>query len=224
MVECINVNKEFKIGNVPLIVLNNVSMRIERGEFVAVIGKSGSGKSTLLNLIGLIDTITSGEILIDSVSLNFLSASQKADIRNRKIGYVFQSFYLEPSYEVFKNVEMPLIIGNMPKKQRKKRVEECLRKVDMYEKYYSYTNTLSGGEMQRVSIARALANKPDLILADEPCGNLDSVNTDNIMQVLTDLKNEGNTIIMVTHSAEEAAWADRIITLKDGRIVDDERK
>jgi putative ABC transport system ATP-binding protein len=119
---------------------------------------------------------------------------------------------------------MPLIIGNVSAKERKIRVEECLRKVDMFDKYHADTNTLSGGEMQRVCIARALANKPELILADEPCGNLDSVNTENIMQILLRLKDEGNTIIMVTHSNEEAARADRMIALKDGRIINDERK
>lgn len=222
MIKCIDIYKEYKTGNEQHKVLDGISLDVTRGEFVAVNGKSGSGKSTLLNLIGLIDTATSGVILIDGIDINSLSAKNKANIRNKKIGFVFQSFYLEPSYEVYKNIEIPLIIRNIPVKERKKRVEECLQKVDMSDKYSAYTNTLSGGEMQRVSIARALANKPELILADEPCGNLDSLNSENIMKILVSLKNEGKTIIMVTHSNEEAAQADRIVTLKDGRIINDE--
>ncbi|MDR2546168.1 MAG: ABC transporter ATP-binding protein [Lachnospiraceae bacterium] len=218
VVECVNVHKEFEIGDIPLSVLSGVSMRVESGEFVAVVGKSGSGKSTLLNIIGLLDTVTGGEIIIDNVGINTLSDSQRAILRNKRIGFIFQSFYLEPSYEVYKNVEIPLIIGNTPKRERKIRIDECLRKVGMYDKYKAYTHTLSGGEKQRVCIARALANNPRLILADEPCGNLDSVNTEVIMQIFMKLKNEGNTVIMVTHSHEEAAWAERTITLKDGCI------
>lgn len=221
MVNCMNVTKEYFAGNTFLAV-NNVSFKVDAGEFVALVGKSGSGKSTLLNMIGLIDVATSGLIEIDGIDVSSISSNQKALFRNNKIGYIFQSFYLEPSYTVYKNIEIPLLVSNMEARKRKQRIEECLEQVNMLHKIYANTSELSGGEKQRICIARAMANRPKLILADEPCGNLDSENTENIMRLLLNLHKLGTTIIMVTHSDEDAKRADRIIRLKDGEIVSDD--
>lgn len=221
MVKCTNVSKKYMEGEI-FYAINNVSFQIKTGEFVALVGKSGSGKSTLLNMIGLIDSQTSGLIEVDGIDVSTMSASQKALFRNREIGYIFQSFYLEPSYTVYKNVEIPLLISNMETRQRKQRIEKCLELVEMLHKIHANTCDLSGGEKQRICIARAIANCPKLVLADEPCGNLDSENTENIMRLLMKLHAAGTTIILVTHSDDEARRADRIIRLKDGEIIDDE--
>lgn len=221
MIICSNIIKKYKNGSEDTAVINDVSLHIEKGEFVALTGKSGSGKSTLMNMIGLIDTADSGIITIAGSDTSKMSGVERADVRNRKIGYIFQSFYLESKYTVYKNIEMPLLISDVPKNERKKRVAECMEYVDMSKKADQLAETLSGGEKQRVCIARALANDPDIILADEPCGNLDSVNTRNVMELLKKLKDSGKTILMVTHSMEDASCADRIITLKDGAIVNE---
>lgn len=221
MVRCMNVSKEYKEGE-SFFAVHKVSLQIKEGEFAALVGKSGSGKSTLLNMIGLIDSQTSGSIEINGIDVSTMNANQKALFRNKEIGYIFQSFYLEPSYSVYKNVEIPLLISNMKAKQRNQRIEECLEQVDMLHKMHAKTSDLSGGEKQRICIARAIANNPKLILADEPCGNLDSENTENIMRLLMKLHKLGTTIIMVTHSDADAQRADRIIRLKDGEIVSDE--
>lgn len=221
MIICSNIIKKYKNGSEDTAVINDVSLHIEKGEFVALTGKSGSGKSTLMNMIGLIDTADSGIITIAGSDTSKMSGVERADVRNRKIGYIFQSFYLESKYTVYKNIEMPLLISDVPKNERKKRVAECMEYVDMSKKADQLAETLSGGEKQRVCIARALANDPDIILADEPCGNLDSVNTRNVMELLKKLKDSGKTILMVTHSMEDASYADRIITLKDGAIVNE---
>ncbi|AEV69701.1 ABC transporter ATP-binding protein [Acetivibrio clariflavus] len=221
MVLCQNVFKEFKAGT-SFVAVNNVSLHVKTGEFVSIIGKSGSGKSTLLNLIGLIDKPTSGNIFIDGIDSSNMVESQLARIRCEKLGYIFQSFYLDHNYSVYKNVEIPLLIANMPSNKRRERVETCLEQVGMLNKLHSKTSTLSGGEKQRVCIARALANNPSLLLADEPCGNLDSENTQVIMEIFQVLNQKGVTIIMVTHDIEDAKKANRIITMKDGKIISDE--
>lgn len=221
MIICSNIIKKYKNGSEDTAVINDVSLHIEKGEFVALTGKSGSGKSTLMNMIGLIDTADSGIITIAGSDTSKMSGVERADVRNRKIGYIFQSFNLESKYTVYKNIEMPLLISDVPKNERKKRVAECMEYVDTSKKADQLAETLSGGEKQRVCIARALANDPDIILADEPCGNLDSVNTRNVMELLKKLKDSGKTILMVTHSMEDASCADRIITLKDGAIVNE---
>ena len=224
MITCQNIVKRFRNGSEETTVINDVSLHIERGEFVALTGKSGSGKSTLMNMIGLIDTADIGIISIDGSDTSKLTSIQRADIRNRKMGYIFQSFYLESRYTVYKNIEMPMLIADVPKSERKKRIAECMEYVDISNKADQLAETLSGGEKQRVCIARALANDPEMILADEPCGNLDSANTKRVMELLKKLKDSGKTILMVTHSMEDAQYADRIITLKDGVIINENRK
>jgi len=223
MVLCKNVFKEFNNGTT-FIAVNNVSFHVKAGEFVAIMGKSGSGKSTLLNLIGLIDKPTSGSIFIDGIASSDMNESQLAGIRLEKIGYVFQSFYLDHNYSVYKNVEIPLLIANTPSHKCRERVEICLEQVGMLDKLHSKAGTLSGGEKQRVCIARALANNPSLLLADEPCGSLDSENTEVIMEIFQSLNQKGVTIIMVTHDIEEGKKANRIITMKDGKIISDENQ
>ena len=185
-------------------------------------GKSGSGKSTLLNCLGLIDTPNEGTIIIDGEKVSALSQKEKADIRCKKIGYIFQNFFLEEHYSVERNVELPLIITGLHKKERKKRITNCLECVGMTHKRKQLAKNLSGGEKQRVCIARALSNQPEILLADEPCGNLDSENTNNIMKILTQLHQEGKTIVLVTHSLEEAEYADRKILMKDGMNIENE--
>ena len=224
MITCSNIVKKFQNGNAETTVINDVSLHIEKGEFVALTGKSGSGKSTLMNMIGLIDTADSGIIDIAGSDTSKMTSIERANIRNKKIGYIFQSFYLENKYTVFKNIEMPMLIADVSKNERKKRIAECMEYVDISKKSDQLAETLSGGEKQRVCIARALANDPEIILADEPCGNLDSVNTKKVMELLKKLQDIGKTILMVTHSMEDAQYADRIITLKDGVIINENQK
>jgi len=219
MLRCKNIIKEYKTDT-SFFALTDVSLDINKGEFVSIVGKSGSGKSTLMNIIGLIDTPTSGFVVIDGVKTQNISSSEKAKLRNQKIGYVFQSFHLEPTYSVYKNIEIPLLVAGKSKSERRDRVFECLEKVDMLNKYKNLASNLSGGEKQRVSIARSLVNNPEIILADEPCGNLDSENSKNVMNILLKLKEENKTIVLITHSDDDAKIADRIIKMKDGKLID----
>ena len=203
--------------------LSEVSLKIEDGEFVAIVGESGSGKSTLLNLIGQIDVPSGGEIVINGKTATKLPEKEVAAMRNKNFGFVFQSFFLEPTYTVAQNVEIPLLLGGVKKAERAERVAAALQKVGLVDKAKNKASNLSGGEQQRVAIARAIVNDPPVIIADEPCGNLDTKNGDNIMQLLKELNGEGKTVLMVTHSAEHAKWAKRIIKLCDGKVVADER-
>lgn len=222
MISCKNITKEYPIKNgEKFYALNNINLHIKQGEFVAVLGKSGSGKSTLMNLIGLIDTPSSGKVYINNIDTNNYSEYERAIIRNQKIGYIFQSFFLDPSYTAYKNVEIPMLIKGISKKQRKEKVMEILAEVGMENKYKNMVNTLSGGEQQRISIARALVNNPDILLADEPCGNLDSANSEIVMKILRQQNNDGKTIVLITHSIEEAKNAQRNIIIKDGIITDE---
>lgn len=215
MIQIKNIIKKYDKFNA----LSGVSLDIADGEFVAIIGESGSGKSTLLNIIGQIDDPTEGEIYINDISATELAEKERAKLRNRMFGFVFQSFYLEPTYTVYQNVEIPLILAGMKRKDRKNRIEEVLNSVDMQDKAKNKASNLSGGEMQRVAIARAIAANPPIIIADEPCGNLDTGNGEIIMQLLKRLNDEGETVIMVTHNPDHAKWAKRIIKLSDGKIV-----
>ncbi|MDE7453704.1 MAG: ABC transporter ATP-binding protein [Clostridia bacterium] len=223
MIEIKNVTKKFKTGEGEFYALNGVSAEIAEGEFVAVVGKSGSGKSTLLNLLGTLDSVSDGQILFDGKDISSLTKKELAGFRNKKLGFVFQSFYLEPEYTVYENVELPLILANSFGKANTERVENVLKLVGLADKAKSKAKNLSGGECQRTAIARAIVNDPSYILADEPCGNLDTANSENIMEIFKTLHSAGKTVIMVTHDEEEANVAQRIITLSDGRIVSDEK-
>ncbi len=221
MITIQGVKKLYKTGKKEFYALAGVDLTIEDGEFVAITGKSGSGKSTLLNMIGTLDRVTEGTVLVDGRDLSTLSGKEVANYRNKTVGFVFQSFYLEPSYTVYDNVELPLVLAGSVGKRNRARVEEALTAVGLLSKIKEKARDLSGGEQQRVAIARAIAGDPSYILADEPCGNLDTANSENIMNILAALHASGKTIIMVTHDPEDAQKADRIVTMSDGKIVAD---
>jgi len=221
MLQLIDVKKEYKTPGGCFSALGGLSLCVEDGEFVAIVGKSGSGKSTLLNLIGTLDSVTSGSILYDNQNIADMNSRQRADFRNKSIGFVFQKFNLEPEYTVFQNVELPLLIGGLT--NNKERVYKVLEQLDLTSKVKLKTKLLSGGEQQRVAIARAIINNPKLILADEPCGNLDSMNSNTVMSILQKLNVQGKTIILVTHDLEDARKAQRIVTLSNGRLISDEK-
>ena len=221
VIEINGVSKVYGFGDATTIALDEVSLNVERGEFVAIMGPSGSGKSTLLNIIGLLDTPTHGIYKLDEQPVGGLSGNARARIRRQQVGFVFQSFNLLGRMTVIDNVALPLMYAGVGTTERLERASVILNKLDMGQREYYYPNQLSGGQSQRVAIARALANSPSIILADEPTGNLDSQNSDIIMALLKDLNEQGNTLIMVTHSPELAAYAGRIIKMEDGRIAHD---
>ncbi len=202
--------------------LNGVSFNIEAGEFVAIIGPSGSGKSTLMHILGCLDTPTSGQYFFEGKDVSQLSDDELADIRKKKIGFVFQAFNLLPRTTVLRNVVLPLAYANIPKGEREEIAKKSLLSTGLEEKhFYHLSNQLSGGEMQRVAIARALANNPSLILADEPTGNLDSKTGEVVLETFKNLNNQGKTIILITHEKYIAEHAKRTISLKDGEIIED---
>jgi len=221
MLKLIDVKKEYQTPGGCFFALDGVSLCVEEGEFVAIVGKSGSGKSTLLNMIGTLDSVTSGSILLDGQDIATMNGRQLAEVRNQSIGFVFQRFNLEPEYTVFQNVELPLVISGSTKNEQK--VQAVLEQLDLISKAKLKTKLLSGGEQQRVAIARAIINDPKLILADEPCGNLDTTNSNIVMSILQALNQQGKTIILVTHDQEDARKAQRIVTLSNGRIISDEK-
>ena len=216
-----NLRREFIVGGEKVKALRGVSFTIREGEFVTIMGTSGSGKSTLLNLLGCLDTPTSGEYSLDGVSVQSMSKNQRAVTRNRKIGFVFQNYNLLPKTTSIENVELPLLYNSsVSAKERHERAVKALEAVGLHDRLYHKSNQMSGGQQQRVAIARAVIPEPKIILADEPTGNLDSKNGKEVMDLLSELHHEGATIIMVTHSQHDAAYADRIINLYDGQIVD----
>ncbi len=221
MLKLIDVKKEYQTPGGCFFALDGVSLCVEEGEFVAIVGKSGSGKSTLLNTIGTLDSVTSGSILLDGQDIATMKGKQLAEVRNQSIGFVFQRFNLEPEYTVYQNVELPLVISGSTKNEQK--VQAVLEQLDLTSKAKLKTKLLSGGEQQRVAIARAIINDPKLILADEPCGNLDTTNSNIVMSILQALNQQGKTIILVTHDQEDARKAQRIVTLSNGRIISDEK-
>ncbi|MBO7558138.1 MAG: ABC transporter ATP-binding protein [Bacteroidaceae bacterium] len=221
MLTLTNISKVFHAEFVKTIALNGVSLSVEDGEFVAIMGPSGCGKSTLLNILGLLDNPTSGTYLLNGKDVGSLKESQRTDVRKGEIGFVFQSFNLIDELTVEENVELPLIYLDVPSKERKERVAEILRRVDMSHRAKHFPQQLSGGQQQRCAIARAVISHPSMILADEPTGNLDSKNGEEVMKLLQELNADGTTIIMVTHSKHDAAYATRIINLFDGQIVDE---
>ncbi len=203
--------------------LKDISLTVKKGEFLAIIGPSGSGKSTLMNLLGCLDKPSHGKYFLDGKQVSQLSDNQLAQIRNERIGFIFQSFNLLPRTSSTKNVLLPLTYSNFPKGQRIKKAQEMLTKVGLAEKFTSTPAQLSGGQQQRVAIARALVNNPSIILADEPTGNLDTKSSHEIMNMLKDLNNEGRTVIIITHEQEVAEFAQRIITIRDGKIESDKK-
>jgi len=224
MIKCENITKTYQTGETSLTVLKEVSFEIKKGEFVAIIGPSGSGKSTLMHILGALDKPSSGKYFFNNQDISELSDDELAGIRSQKIGFVFQSFNLLPRATVLRNVLVPLIYDNeTPKDERRQKAEKALASVGLErERWHHLSNQLSGGQMQRVAIARALINEPDLILADEPTGNLDSKTGDIVLETFKKLNQEkGHTIILITHERYVAEHADRIIEIKDGRIVAD---
>lgn len=219
MIKINNLKKVFRTEDIETTALNSIAMEIKEGEFVAVMGPSGCGKSTLLNILGLLDNPTEGEYYLDNKEVGHLREKERTQTRKGQIGFVFQSFNLIEEMTVFENVELPLTYLKVKSSERKKRVEEVLRRMNISHRAGHFPNQLSGGQQQRVAIARAVIANPKLILADEPTGNLDSKNGAEVMNLLTDLNREGTTIVMVTHSMHDAGYAGRIINLFDGRVV-----
>jgi putative ABC transport system ATP-binding protein len=214
--------KIYDTGEVRVEAMRGISLEIPEGQLIAVMGASGSGKSTMLNILGCLDRPTRGVYLLDGIDVSTFSASQRADIRNQKIGFMFQSFNLLPRTSVWENVEAPMLYSGVPKAERTRRITEALEVVGIPEKAKALPNQLSGGQQQRVAVARALVNEPSILLADEPTGNLDSATSDEIMQFLKYLNSqEGITLVMVTHEREIAAHASRVVEMKDGNIVSD---
>ncbi len=219
MIKINDLKKVFRTEEVETIALNNIAIEIKESEFVAIMGPSGCGKSTLLNILGLLDNPTSGEYWLDSREVGHLKEKERTQTRKGKIGFVFQSFNLIEEMTVYENVELPLTYLKVKASERRKRVEEVLRRMNISHRSGHFPNQLSGGQQQRVAIARAVIANPKLILADEPTGNLDSKNGKDVMDLLTELNREGTTIVMVTHSQHDASFAHRIINLFDGQIV-----
>ncbi len=214
-----NLCKSFRTEEIETIALHNVSLEVKEGEFVAIMGPSGCGKSTLLNILGLLDNPTSGKYFLLDHEVGSLKEKERTLFRKGKIGFVFQSFNLIEELNVFENVELPLIYLKIKSSERKKMVNDILTRMNISHRAGHFPQQLSGGQQQRVAIARAVVSKPKLILADEPTGNLDSTNGKEVMSLLTELNQEGTTILMVTHSQHDASFAHRIINLFDGQIV-----
>jgi len=214
--------KTYKMGGETLYALDNVSFAVERGEFVCIIGPSGSGKSTLMNMLGLLDTPTSGSYRLDGEEVSRLRDNRLAEIRNRKIGFIFQNFNLLPKLTALENVELPLVYRGVPGRERKKIALEALEKVGLGDRRHHLPSQLSGGQQQRVAIARALAGNPPILLADEPTGALDTRTGREVMALIKELNRMGHTIILITHDLSIAAEARRIIRIQDGRIVGEE--
>ena len=224
IIELKDIRRDFTVGSETVHALRGVSYSIEAGEFVTVMGTSGSGKSTLLNLLGCLDTPTAGEYMLDGVSVRRMGKNERAKLRNRKIGFVFQSYNLLPKTTSIENVELPLMYNSaVSSKEREKRAIEALEAVGLHDRLYHKSNQMSGGQQQRVAIARALVNDPVLILADEATGNLDTRTSFEILTLFQELHARGRTIVFVTHNPELSAYSSRTIVLKDGRVVSDTR-
>ncbi|EKE21473.1 MAG: hypothetical protein ACD_7C00223G0004 [uncultured bacterium] len=222
MIECKNIQKIYVNGDVETKALKGISFKINKGEFVSIIGPSGSGKSTLMHILGALDSPTDGTYFLDGAEVSKLDDDELSDLRRNKIGFVFQSFNLLPRTSVMRNVMMPLIYSGIDRTKREEKARECLRYAGMDEdKFCNLSNQLSGGQMQRVAIARALINDPAIILADEPTGNLDTKTSHLVMNALKELNDKGHTVVLITHEMEVAQYANRIITIRDGEIESD---
>ncbi|HMM10978.1 MAG TPA: ABC transporter ATP-binding protein [Bacteroidales bacterium] len=221
LIQTIDISKVFSAGEVETNALNGVSLSIEKGEFVAIMGPSGCGKTTLLNILGMLDTPSGGTYIFQGQDITFLSERQRAAIRKHNIGFVFQNFNLIDELTVFENVELPLVYQGVPSKARKERVMQVLGELQIAHKHSLFPPQLSGGQQQRVAVARAMAGNPMLLLADEPTGNLDSMNGEEVMNLLEQLNESGTTIVMVTHSQRDADYARRLVRLFDGKVINE---
>lgn len=221
MIEMTNIEKVYKMGNSSFKALDSVDLTIYKGEYTAIVGPSGAGKSTLMNIIGCLDTPTNGEYILDGLNTN-CSDNKLAEIRNKKIGFIFQNYNLLAKLSILENVELPLIYLGYSNREVREKAKLALQRVGLETHLKHKPSELSGGQMQRVAIARALVTDPQIILADEPTGALDSKTGKEVLKMLTDLNNEGNTIIMITHDKEIASYAKRMITVRDGRITSDD--
>lgn len=221
MIKAENIVKIYKNGKLEVEALRGVSLHVDKGEFVAIMGASGSGKSTMMNILGCLDRLTSGRYLLDGEDVSALSGKHLAAVRNKKIGFVFQSFNLLPKLNALQNVELPMVYAGVSGSERRKKAMAALERVGLAERYNHRPNEMSGGQRQRVAIARSLVNDPSIILADEPTGNLDSKASVEIMSVFQELNNEGATVVMVTHEPDIAQYTKRIVTFRDGQIIND---
>ncbi len=224
LIKISNIKRNFILGNETVYVLKGIDLEINKGEYVALMGPSGSGKSTLMNLLGCLDTPTSGSYILNGQDVSKMHDDNLAEIRNQEIGFVFQTFNLLPRTTALDNVALPMVYAGFSKSERQLRATEVLHQVNLADRMDHQPNQLSGGQRQRVAIARALVNKPSIILADEPTGNLDSITSLEIMKLFGDIHAQGNTVILVTHEEEIAAYAHRIIRLRDGLIETDTTK
>lgn len=216
-----NICKKYNQGELAVMAIKNINLTIEKGEFVSIMGTSGSGKSTMMNILGCLDRPTEGHYFIEGEDVAQFNESRLADIRNKKIGFVFQSFNLLPKLSSVENVELPMVYAGIGRKQRRERAIEALTKVGLEKRIYHKPNELSGGQRQRVAIARALVNDPSILMADEPTGNLDTKSTYEVMGIFQQLNDEGVTVVMVTHEPDVAQFTKRIVVFKDGDIISD---
>lgn len=222
LIQLIDIYKIYKMGDNEVRANDGIDLSIYEGEFVAIVGKSGSGKSTIMNIIGALDTPTSGQYILKGNDVSKMKGDELADVRNRLIGFIFQQYNLLPKQNLLENVELPLLYAGLSKKQRKEYAMEALRKVGLEDKWKNYPNQLSGGQQQRGAVARALAGNPSLILADEPTGALDSKTSEDLLNFLKELNANGNTIVLITHDRHVAEQAKRVVGLKDGKIIFDQ--
>ncbi len=223
VIEVRGVSKVFELGQIRVQALRDVSLRIERGDFVGIMGSSGSGKSTLMNIMGCLDVPSSGRYEVDGVDVGRMDEDDLADLRNRKIGFVFQSFNLVPRTSALDNVELPLAYAGLGRGERRQRSEAALRSMGMGNRMHHQPSELSGGQQQRVAVARAIVTNPSLILADEPTGNLDSHSTEDVLRIFSRLNEQGRTVVLITHEPDVAAQTKRVVRLSDGEVVEDER-
>ena len=218
MIQLKDLTKIYKTDTVETTALDHITLQINEGEFVAIMGPSGCGKSTLLNTLGMLDNSSSGSYLFNNQEITTLNEKGRSNVRKKNLGFIFQNFNLIDELTVYENVELPLLYNGVPAGERKKRVHEILEKINISHRIQHYPQQLSGGQQQRVAVSRALVTRPKLILADEPTGNLDSKNGNEVIELLTDLHSEGSTIVMVTHSSYDSGFASRILEMKDGQI------
>ena len=222
MIEVTDVVKKYVTGDINFTALKNINLKIQKGEFTAIMGPSGSGKSTFMNILGCLDRMNGGKYILNGTDVSKLTDKELAHIRNKEIGFVFQAFNLLPRINILENVELPMVYAGVPMKERRERALSAIEKVGLGDRVRHKPNEISGGQKQRVAIARAIVNSPHVIMADEPTGNLDTKSSIDIMKIFQDLNNEGVTIVMVTHEPDIAAYTKRVVRFRDGEIISDE--